>query len=1042
MGLVSSDLQNIVNQLDKAKNSINNKYDIMKQNNENAQDNIAHLYIDELSPSIDKIECLNSYDGDLDPNKVLQGTKFYSHGKPVIGTMPINEPIDVTLDINNTSVIIPLGYIEGSQVKIETESKTCMPSSIEQNITPTNGKVLSNVVVSGDSDLVPENIKPGVEIFGVVGNMKSNIGDIKLTKVKPQDTSPSGYYENEIKAEITDFDIVYVTNVENEPAFIETVSCNQSYFNITSSSPTKPGLIFKGWSLSPDGSGTIYSSGQTVQIDGFAKKADTIIFYAAYKENQAPNPLSLQVTYKNNGVLDANNTESVVITLIGGEDPEGGSVTKSLQIDGCYDKIALSDSQYEVKFNKTGFFMAIGTSTDMFGEKSVATELITIKGAGGSSSGSGQFIGTDFDSGWIPEQPLNGCYISSEDYHLRVNTGHYNPNGDTMQVYGRKSDGTEIILWDNFSASNKNLPITTNPGKGNLDNTQWDQKESLTKDLDIRQVKFVATTTSSHSSCVTSATIKFNIELTYDSDLDNNLNQSTHEHTYGTFTQILAPTCTANGKEECMCTSCRGKKYRVIKALGHSSDGGKVTKLATCTSSGLETETCLRCNSIINTKVIAATGHTWDNGVITTKPTTTSTGVKTYTCKTCKATNTEVIPKLESNETTFIPDYDVEVADEKYRWGMYEIKNDTSLDAETRNKYISLYRRIYAAFRWNDYSENGYKITNFSTGNKETKEKGFFKTHTVKINGTTYTLSNSLYISVEDLGITDYSVLAYVWGLVYADCPEILVRWRWTNLDTHFYWGTLSSGVIQYMYLAGWDPTDLANKKGHIRNVLNAINSKIKSVIGLTHKDGPFADKVTLYTSTQKRNIAKIIFDYLVVANQYGDANSGEGYNQILWPAMSYQSSTNVNIYKPVCASYAHAFKYCCWEWGIDAIWVPGQGGEENSRDALHAWNMVNYNSYGPWTPNYHKSEYWQEVDITWGDSGAYFDNKINYFYLNATENSFHNGEDCGGTYKHHYKAYYGKTNYYIEKYKNYPANGRTTCSTNKYSGKTVFGLY
>ena len=79
--------------------------------------------------------------------------------------------------------------------------------------------------------------------------------------------------------------------------------------------------------------------------------------------------------------------------------------------------------------------MAIGTSTDMFGEKSVATELITIKGAGGSSSGSGQFIGTDFDSGWIPEQPLNGCYISSEDYHLRVNTGHYRRNITVVLIF-------------------------------------------------------------------------------------------------------------------------------------------------------------------------------------------------------------------------------------------------------------------------------------------------------------------------------------------------------------------------------------------------------------------------------------------------------------------------------------------------------------------------------------------------------------------------------------------------------------------------------
>ena len=77
MGLVSSDLQNIVNQLDKAKNSINTKYDIMRNNNANAQEDITHLYIDELSPSIDKIECLNSYDASLDDSKVLEGTKFY-----------------------------------------------------------------------------------------------------------------------------------------------------------------------------------------------------------------------------------------------------------------------------------------------------------------------------------------------------------------------------------------------------------------------------------------------------------------------------------------------------------------------------------------------------------------------------------------------------------------------------------------------------------------------------------------------------------------------------------------------------------------------------------------------------------------------------------------------------------------------------------------------------------------------------------------------------------------------------------------------------
>ena len=142
MGLVSSDLQNIVNQLGKAKNSINTKYDIMRNNNANAQEDITHLYIDELSPSIDKIECLNSYDASLDDSKVLEGTKFYSNGKEVIGTMPINQEIDVTLDINHVLQQIPLGYIPGTKVNIQLQEKQCIPSTINQEITPDDKYVL------------------------------------------------------------------------------------------------------------------------------------------------------------------------------------------------------------------------------------------------------------------------------------------------------------------------------------------------------------------------------------------------------------------------------------------------------------------------------------------------------------------------------------------------------------------------------------------------------------------------------------------------------------------------------------------------------------------------------------------------------------------------------------------------------------------------------------------------------------------------------------------------------------------------------------
>ena len=50
-----------------------------------------------------------------------------------------------------------------------SQSKSVTPSSVDQNIIPDNGRLLSNVAVSGDADLIAENIKSGVNIFGIDG---------------------------------------------------------------------------------------------------------------------------------------------------------------------------------------------------------------------------------------------------------------------------------------------------------------------------------------------------------------------------------------------------------------------------------------------------------------------------------------------------------------------------------------------------------------------------------------------------------------------------------------------------------------------------------------------------------------------------------------------------------------------------------------------------------------------------------------------------------------------------------------------------------
>ena len=148
----------------------------------------------------------------------------------------------------------------------------------------------------------------------------------------------------------------------------------------------------------------------------------------------------------------------------------------------------------------------------------------------------------------------------------------------------------------------------------------------------------------------------------------------------------VAATCETAGKTEgSHCSVCGTilKAQTTTAALGHSWDGGRVTKVATCTTAGAKTYTCTRCKkirtetiaatghkavkdaavaatcettgktegshcSVCNTVIkaqttVAALGHNWDGGKITKAATCTTAGTKTYTCTRCKKTRTETI---------------------------------------------------------------------------------------------------------------------------------------------------------------------------------------------------------------------------------------------------------------------------------------------------------------------------------------------------------------------------------------------------------------
>ena len=104
------------------------------------------------------------------------------------------------------------------------QSRTVTPSSSTQYITPQSGyDGLSQVTVSGDSNLVSSNIKSGVSIFGVSGNMVSwdrpntfNFHDNLDTYLK----QGSGYF----------FTFKFYSNIDDAENKTNSISINISEF--------------------------------------------------------------------------------------------------------------------------------------------------------------------------------------------------------------------------------------------------------------------------------------------------------------------------------------------------------------------------------------------------------------------------------------------------------------------------------------------------------------------------------------------------------------------------------------------------------------------------------------------------------------------------------------------------------------------------------------------------------------------------------------------------------------------------------------------
>ena len=83
-----------------------------------------------------------------------------------------------------------------------------------------------------------------------------------------------------------------------------------------------------------------------------------------------------------------------------------------------------------------------------------------------------------------------------------------------------------------------------------------------------------------------------------------------HEHFYGEWVTVKAPTCTETGMQERTC-SCGEKETKAIEATGHKISEWTVTKEPTVKEDGEKEKRCSACGEICNILVGIAPLSRW-----------------------------------------------------------------------------------------------------------------------------------------------------------------------------------------------------------------------------------------------------------------------------------------------------------------------------------------------------------------------------------------------------------------------------------------------
>ena len=74
------------------------------------------------------------------------------------------------------------GKTNSANKKIELEEVTVNPGALDVVRTAEDGKGFSKVTVPGDADLIPANIREGIDIFGILGILKEGLDILGMTE--------------------------------------------------------------------------------------------------------------------------------------------------------------------------------------------------------------------------------------------------------------------------------------------------------------------------------------------------------------------------------------------------------------------------------------------------------------------------------------------------------------------------------------------------------------------------------------------------------------------------------------------------------------------------------------------------------------------------------------------------------------------------------------------------------------------------------------------------------------------------------------------